>query len=166
MFDQCIFRLGQNDDERILIQIRQRRDHRETTDKFRDQAEFQQIFRLKFLKQFTGLAIILILHIRAEPDGGTFAALRDDPVEASESAAANEEDIRRIDLQEFLLRMLASALRRNGCNRAFHDFQKGLLHAFPAHIARDGRVVGFAADLVDFVDIDDAALRTLNIVVG
>jgi hypothetical protein len=38
--------------------------------------------------------------------------------------------------------------------------------ALARHVARDRRVVGFAADLVDLVDIDDAALRPLDIVVG
>ena len=45
-------------------------------------------------------------------------------------------------------------------------FSKRLLHALARHVAGDRRVVGLAADLVDFVDIDDAALRALDIVVG
>ena len=62
--------------------------------------------------------------------------------------------------------MLAAALRRHGGDRAFHDLEQGLLHAFARHVAGDGRIVGLAADLVDFVDIDDAALGPLDIVVG
>src|SRR6266404_2560101 len=62
--------------------------------------------------------------------------------------------------------MLATALRGNRGNRAFHDLQKRLLHALTRYVARDRRVVGFAADFVDLVDIDDAALRALDIVVG
>src|SRR5512135_2228938 len=93
-------------------------------------------------------------------------ARRNDLVEASESAAAHEQDVGRVDLQEFLLRMLAAALRRHRSNGAFHDLEQRLLHAFARDVARDGRVVRFAADLVDFVDIDDAALRTLDVVVG
>jgi hypothetical protein len=49
---------------------------------------------------------------------------------------------------------------------AFHDLQQRLLHALARHVAGDRRVVGLAADLVDLVDIDDAALRPLDIVVG
>ena len=41
-----------------------------------------------------------------------------------------------------------------------------LLHALARHVTRDRRVVGLARDLVDFVDIYDAALRALDIVVG
>ena len=78
----------------------------------------------------------------------------------------DEQDVGRVDLQEFLLRMLAPALRRHGGNGAFHDLEQRLLHALARHVAGDRRVVGLAADLVDFVDIDDAALRPLDIVVG
>ena len=49
---------------------------------------------------------------------------------------------------------------------AFHDLQQRLLHALARHVARDRRVVGLAADLVDLVDVDDAALRPLDVVVG
>ena len=58
---------------------------------------------------------------------------------------------------EFLVRMLASALRRNVGDRAFEDLQQRLLHAFAGDVARDRRVLVLAADLVDFVDVDDAA---------
>ena len=83
-----------------------------------------------------------------------------------ERAAADEQDVGGVDLQELLLRMLAAALRRNRGNRAFHDLQQRLLHALARDVAGDRRIVGLAADLVDFVDIDDAALRALDIVVG
>ena len=62
--------------------------------------------------------------------------------------------------------MLAATLWRHSRNRALHDFQKRLLHALTRHITRDGRIVGLAGNLVDLIDIDDAALRTLDIVVS
>ena len=62
--------------------------------------------------------------------------------------------------------MFAPALRRHGCNRTFHNLQQCLLHPFARYIAGDRRVVGLAGNLVDLVDIDNAALRTLNIIVG
>ena len=62
--------------------------------------------------------------------------------------------------------MLAAALRRHSCDRAFHDLQQRLLHALARHVARDRGVVGLARNLVDFVDIDDAALRALDVVIG
>ncbi len=62
--------------------------------------------------------------------------------------------------------MLATTLRRHGSDSAFHDLQKRLLNTFARHVTRDRRVVRLAADFVDFVDINDAALRAFNVVIG
>ena len=51
-------------------------------------------------------------------------------------------------------------------DRALDQLQQRLLHAFARHVARDRRVVGLARDLVDLVDVDDAALRLLDVVVA
>ena len=101
----------------------------------------------------------------AKPIDVLLAAGGDDFFKPRESAAADEQDVGRVDLQEFLLRMLASALRRHGGDGAFHDLQERLLHAFARHVAGDRRIVGLARNLVDFVDIDDAALRALDVIV-
>ena len=61
--------------------------------------------------------------------------------------------------------MLSSTLRRNSRNRALHQFQERLLHTLTAHIARDGRIIRLARNFVDFVDVDDTALRPFNIIV-
>ena len=83
-----------------------------------------------------------------------------------EGAAADEQDVGRVDLQEFLLRMLAPALRRNRGGGAFHQLEQRLLDALARHVAGDRGIVRLAADLVDLVDVDDPALRLLDIVVG
>jgi hypothetical protein len=57
-------------------------------------------------------------------------------------------------------------LGRHGCDRALHDLQERLLHALARHVAGDRRVVGLAGDLVDLVDVDDAALGALDVVVS
>jgi len=62
--------------------------------------------------------------------------------------------------------MLAPALWRHRGDRAFHDLQQRLLDALARHVAGDRGVVRLARNLVDLVDIDDAALGALNIVVG
>ena len=79
-------------------------------------------------------------------------------VEADERAAADEQDVRRVDLEELLVRVLAPALRRNVGDGAFEDLQQRLLDAFARHVAGDRGVLVLAADLVDFVDVDDALL--------
>jgi hypothetical protein len=67
--------------------------------------------------------------------------------------------------RKFLLRMLAPALRRNVGDRAFQNFQKRLLNAFARNVARDRRIVVLAANLIDFVDVDDSLLRALDVAV-
>src|SRR3546814_983302 len=49
--------------------------------------------------------------------------------EAAERTARDEQYVRRVDLQEFLLRMLAAALRRHARGRAFHQLEQSLLYA-------------------------------------
>ena len=62
--------------------------------------------------------------------------------------------------------MLASALRRHVADRAFENFQQRLLHAFAGNVARDGHVLRLARDLVDLVNVNDAALRAFHVVIG
>jgi hypothetical protein len=76
----------------------------------------------------------------------------------TKAPAADEQDVRGVDLQELLLGVLAAALGRHVGHRALDDLQQGLLHALARHVARDGRVLALARDLVDLVDVDDAAL--------
>ena len=62
--------------------------------------------------------------------------------------------------------MLAAALRWHIRGRALQELEQRLLHALARDVANDRRVVGFAGNLVDLIDVDDAALRTLDVVVG
>ena len=64
------------------------------------------------------------------------------------------------------MRVLAAALRRNRGGGALEDLQQRLLHALAGHVAGDGRVLALARDLVDLVDVDDARLGLLDVVVG
>ena len=83
-----------------------------------------------------------------------------------ERAAADEEDVRRVDREELLVRVLAAALRRHRRHRALEDLQQRLLHALAGDVARDRRVVRLARDLVDLVDVDDPGLGLLDVEVG
>src|SRR3546814_16753472 len=49
----------------------------------------------------------------AEADGLRLQPVADDLFQSRKGAAADEQDVGRVDLEEFLLRMLAPALRRN-----------------------------------------------------
>src|SRR6185437_9395279 len=166
LFDERVLRLGQDPLQRILVEILEGRDDWQTADEFGNETEFQQILRLDLAKDFARAPVVGRLNLGGKADRGALAARRDDPLEAGKRPAANEQDIGRIDLQELLLGMLAAALGRNARNRALHDLEQRLLHAFARHVAGNRRIVGLAADLVDLVDVDDATLRPLDIVVG
>src|SRR4029078_1741274 len=98
-------------------------------------------------------------------DRGALPPLRGDLFQPGDRAAADEQDVGGVDLQKLLLRVLAAALRRNAGDGALDDLEQRLLHAFARDIARDRRVVALARDLVDLVDVDDAALRLLDVVI-
>ena len=62
--------------------------------------------------------------------------------------------------------MLAAALRRNIGDRAFQNLEQRLLHALARNVARDRRILVLPADLIDFVDVDDALLALLHVAIG
>ncbi len=130
------------------------------------EAEVQEILRHHLGEQFRARGVALRRDVASEADCILSDALRDDLVEAGKRSAADEEDVRRVDREELLVRMLAATLRRHRGDRAFEDLQQRLLDAFARHVARDRRVVGLARDLVDLVDVDDPGLRLLDIEVG
>ena len=61
--------------------------------------------------------------------------------------------------------MLSAAVRRNVRESSLDDLQQRLLYALTADIAGDGRIFALTGDLIDLIDIDDAALGTFNIVI-
>src|SRR5260370_42227882 len=99
-------------------------DDRQTADEFRNQAEFEQILRLQILQDLAGLALIRAAHLGAEADRRTLTALGDDLFEPGKRATADEQNVGGVDLQKFLLRVLASALRRHRGDGALHDPQE------------------------------------------
>ena len=160
--------------QRIFRQIFQHRNHRQTADKLGDEAGLDQVSRLDVLQKVSiplgvdnlAHAFALFLFSTAEADLPLAHSARDDPFQPDESAAADEQDVRRIHRRKFLVRMLAAALGGHIGDGAFQDLQQRLLHAFARHVARDGRVVVLAANLVDFVDVDDALLGARHIPIG
>ena len=100
---------------------------------------------------------------RTETNTAFFSTLTDHFFQARKRAAADKQDIGRIDVNKFLIRMFAAALGRNAGNRTFNQFQQGLLHAFAGYVAGNRRVVAFTRDFVDFVNIDDTALGFFDI---
>ena len=94
---------------------------------------------------------------------------RSDPLlhelfEPDKGAPADEQYVRRVDLDVLLVGVLSAALRRDIADRAFKDLEQRLLHPLTRHIAGDRDVFRGAADLVDLVDVDDSALGLLDVI--
>ena len=120
--------------------------HRQAADELGDQAELQQILRLDLAEDLAGAAVVRRLRRwRRSRSRCPCRAPEMILLQAGEGAAADEQDVGGVDLQELLLRMLAAALRRHGGDGAFHDLQQRLLHALARHVAGDRGVVGLAA---------------------
>jgi hypothetical protein len=79
----------------------------------------------------------LAVHAGAKADADFSVRFCNDLLQAIERAAADEQDVGRVDLQEVLVRVLATALRRHAGHRAFDQLQQGLLHPFARDIAGD-----------------------------
>ena len=127
---------------------------------------FHEVFGEHLSEQFAGIALDLAAHGAVESDALVANALFNDVFEAGERAAENEQDVGGVDLDEFLVRVLASTLGRDRGRRAFQNLQQRLLNTFAGDIARDRRVLALTGDLVDLVDVDNACLRPLDVEVG
>src|SRR5262249_25142352 len=99
-------------------------------------------------------------------DAAALRAVENNLLKSRKRTPADEQDVRRVDLQELLLRVLASTLGRYRSDRAFDQLQQRLLHALARDVAGDRRIVRFARDLIDFVDVADAGLGLLHIVIA
>ena len=115
------------------------------------------------LQNFPNIAVFFALDLRAEAHGLFVEALLDDLVDAVEGASADEHDVRRVDVNELLMRVLAPALGRHGGYRALKNLQQRLLHALAGDIAGDGGILALAGDLIQLIDVDDALLGALHI---
>src|SRR5271156_4772368 len=98
------------------------------------------------------------LGLAAETDGLAAYPPRDDVFKADECAAADKQDVGRVHLDVLLLGMLAATLRRDVGHGPFEHFQQGLLNTLARNVACDRYVVRGLTDLVDFIDVNNAAL--------
>ena len=148
LLDQRVARLGQDLHHRLFGQLAQRGHHRQAAHQFGDQAELDQVLGLDLAEQVGDLLLALAVHGGGEADARLLGAVLDDLFQPVEGAAADEQDVGRVDLQEILVRVLAPALRRHAGHRAFDQLQQRLLHALARHVARDRRVVGSCAQIL------------------
>src|SRR5262249_33743739 len=130
LLHQRVLRLDEDPHERVLVEVVHDTDDGQAADELGDQTELQQVLGQYVGKQATELVVVIAsANVRAEADAALADARLDHLVEAGERTAADEEDVRRVDLDELLVRMLATALRRDRRGRALEDLQQRLLHA-------------------------------------
>src|SRR2546428_816316 len=159
LLGEGVLGLDEDTDERVLGPGAERHHHRQPAHELGDEAVAQQVVGLDVGE---GVALDL-LHdplldlLLGEPDLPPPGAGLDDLLEPVEGAAADEEDVPRVDLDVLLLRVLSAALRRHARDRALEDLEQRLLHALTRHVAGDARGLGLPGDLVDLVDVGDAA---------
>src|SRR5712691_12155512 len=167
LLDESVLRLGQYLDQGLLVEFLERRHDRQLPDELGNKPILDEVFWLDGAQDLADvLAVLQASHVRAKADAALFRAAADDLFQAVERSPADEQDVRGVHLHEVLVGMLAAALRRHGRDRPLDQLQQRLLHAFAGNVPGDRGIVGLARNLVDLVDIDDAALRLVDVVVA
>lgn len=106
---------------------------------------------------------LLLLQLGAEADGGGLIPLREQLLQAREGAAADEEDVGRVDGDELRPRILAPAALGHIDDGALEHLEQRLLHALARDVARHRDGIRLARELIHLVDVDDAHLRRLDV---
>jgi len=166
LLDERVLRLLENFHERMLVERLQRGDHRQPPHQFGDQAELEDVVRVDLRQQFGQVGVGTQAGGLAEADRPLPEPPRDDLLDAHERPAANEEDVRSVDLDVLLLGMLASPLRRHVGHGALEHLQQRLLHSLARHVPGDRDVLAGLSNLVDLVDVEHAPLGGLDVEVG
>jgi hypothetical protein len=151
--DQRVLGPSEDLDQGVLGKLVQRRENRQTADELGDEAELDQVLGLALLEELAQVALAPGDDVGGEAHGLLRGAPLHDRLQPHEGAAADEQDVRRVDLDKLLVRVLAPALRRHVGDRPFEDLRSACLDAFARNVARDGGVLGLAGDLVDLVDV-------------
>src|SRR6267142_662059 len=165
LLDDRVLRLLENPHQRLVVEVVQGGDDGQASDELRDEAVAQQVLWLDHREQVAHAPLRMTLDLGAEAHAGAADPRLDVLVETDEGAAADEQHVRRIDLDELLVRVLAAALGRHVGDGAFQDLEQRLLDAFARDVARDRRVLGFPRYFIDLVDIDDPAFRSFYVII-
>src|SRR5438093_2500816 len=124
LLDDRVLRLGQDLHQGFFGQRVDRDDDRQAADELRDQAVLEEVVGDDVLQELGLLALALLFSSDdRRPEAERFLgadAVADDLVQALERAAADEQDVRGVDLDEVLVRVLAPALWRRVGDRALY----------------------------------------------
>ena len=113
LLDNGVLGIPKNTHQSLLVQIIQCGDDRDTSDKLGDKPELDDVVRLDLRIQTPGRSLGFGFYLAAEADGGAALPLFDNAAQTVKGAPADEQDIFRVDADEFLVWVLASALRRH-----------------------------------------------------
>jgi hypothetical protein len=108
-----VLRLGEDLDEVLARELVHGRDDGQAPDELGDEAERDEVLRHDLAQELRALARVARAHLGGEAHGVLADPALDDLVEARERTAADEEDVRRVDREELLVRVLAPTLRRH-----------------------------------------------------
>src|SRR5262249_27967571 len=137
LLDDRVLGLDEDADERFLVEIGHGTDDRKAADEFRDEPELEEILGRQLTEELTEVLVGAAVNVGAEADALAADARLDDLLNAGERAAADEEDVRGVDLDELLVRMLAATLRWNRRSCALENLEERLLHTLARHVTRD-----------------------------
>ena len=128
--DECVLRLGQDLHERLVVEVVHVGDDRQTPDELGDQPVLQQVLGQHVLEDVADVLLFHLADVGTEADALAADAVLDDLLEAGECTTTDEQDVRRVDLDELLVRVLAPTLRRN----ALRSCPRGSSAELAAHL--------------------------------
>lgn len=94
---------------------------RNTSYQFRNQAKLHQILRKHLMQQYIYILLMLLSYLCIKADRLLIQSGLNDLINPFKCTAADKQNIGRVYLDQFLMRMLSSALRRNRCNGSLND---------------------------------------------
>src|SRR6266481_2065094 len=118
------------------------------------------------MQKFRRPSAVFFFQLTAKSHPFTSGPFPNDILKPNKSAATDKKNISGVHLEEFLLRVLPAALRRDARHRSFNNLQQGLLYPFTRNVPGNRWVVRFPRDFIDLVDVNDPPLRFFNVVIG
>src|SRR5207248_6059258 len=119
LLDQRVARLGEDAYQRVAVEAAHVRDYRQPADELGDQPELEHVLGHDLGEDVVERTVVDRPQVGAEAEAALADPGLDDPVEPGERAAADEQHVGRVDLDELLVRVLAAALRRYVGHRTF-----------------------------------------------
>ena len=166
MLNESIFGLSQNAYEIVFTQFSRRGNDGDTAEKLGYHAKLMQVLR-HHLSDKIGLTLIKTLsNMRVKPDTLLTDTIRNNLIETNKGSTTDKEDVGGVNVDKFLLRMLAAACWRHARFSSLQNLQERLLNSLTGNISGNGEVFCLTSNFVNLVDVNNANLRALNVSVS